>query len=74
MHLNSFQVDIVRPLDPSDLLAAASDAADGHGSAGSAVYLLPSMYNHSCGEGQFPMKHPGSLRIWICLGYKLFYV
>ncbi|GAQ80581.1 hypothetical protein KFL_000570280 [Klebsormidium nitens] len=48
MHLNSFQVDIVRPLDPSDLFAAASDAAAGHGSAGSAVYLLPSMYNHSC--------------------------
>lgn len=72
MHLNSFQVDIVRPLNPSDLLAAASDAADGHGSAGSAIYLLPSMYNHSCGEGQYTVKQSGYLIVWICLVYNVF--
>ena len=56
LHLNAFRVDIVPPLDlagdPAALLKAAA-AVVTSGAAptspqGSAVYLLASMFNHSC--------------------------
>ena len=56
LHLNVFRVDTVPPLDilsdPSALLRAAAAAVGGGGEPtspqGSAVYLLGSMFNHSC--------------------------
>lgn len=53
LHLNVFRVDTVPALDlragPAALLRAASGAvAGGHLASGSAVYLLGSMFNHSC--------------------------
>ncbi|GIL48648.1 hypothetical protein Vafri_5121 [Volvox africanus] len=62
LHLNVFQVH--NPLagaDPSDLAAAAaalvSDTAGG-ASSGSAVYLLASLFNHSC-EPTLELSFPG---------------
>lgn len=56
LHLNVFRVDTVPPLDlsgdPAALLRAAAAAVGGGASPaspqGSAVYLLASMFNHSC--------------------------
>jgi hypothetical protein len=56
LHLNVFRVDTVPPLDiqgdPAALLKAAAAAVSGGGTStspqGSAVYLLGSMFNHSC--------------------------
>jgi SET and MYND domain-containing protein len=56
LHLNAFRVDTVPPLDaagdPAALLRAAAASLAGAASsahaAGSAVYLLASMLNHSC--------------------------
>jgi SET domain len=56
LHLNVFRVDTVPPLDigadPAALLKAAAAAVSGGGTPnspqGSAVYLLGSMFDHSC--------------------------
>jgi hypothetical protein len=54
LHINAFRVDnVVLPLgsmdDPRALLKAASGLAGGDGNQqGSAVFLLASMFNHSC--------------------------
>ena len=55
LHLNVFRVDTIPPLDvtdPSALFKAAAAAAAGGTSStsprGSAVYLMGSMFNHSC--------------------------
>ncbi|KAK3287938.1 hypothetical protein CYMTET_4575 [Cymbomonas tetramitiformis] len=50
LHINVFRVELVKPLNPADWLsaAAASIGTGGSGAAGSGVYLLPSMMNHSC--------------------------
>lgn len=56
LHLNAFRVDTVPPLDtaldPAALLRAAAASLAGAASpvhaAGSAIYLLASMLNHSC--------------------------
>lgn len=51
LHLNSFRVEL--PLAPDALeggweAAAAALVGGGGGPAGTAVYLEPSMFNHSC--------------------------
>jgi len=53
LHLNVFRVDTVPPLDiqtdPAALFRAAAASVSGGGAhQGSAVYLLGSMFNHSC--------------------------
>ncbi|KAG7670868.1 hypothetical protein Ndes2526A_g01356 [Nannochloris sp. 'desiccata'] len=53
LHLNVFRVDTVPPLDiqadPAALFKAAAAVVSGGGAPqGSAVYLLGSMFNHSC--------------------------
>lgn len=45
MHINSFRVDIPRPLERNDFAALAESLERG---SGTAVYALPSLYNHDC--------------------------
>lgn len=68
LHLNSFRVDTVPALDPSDpgaLLRAAAAAISGGGGlpgehqTGTAAFLLASMFNHSC-EPNLAVTWPGN--------------
>lgn len=45
--LNSFRVELLAE-DSANLLAAAVASVSGDAISGSAVYILPSMYNHDC--------------------------
>ncbi|KAH7443730.1 hypothetical protein KP509_02G048400 [Ceratopteris richardii] len=47
LSLNSFRVEILTQ-DTSSLLMAAAASISGDAISGSAVYILPSMYNHDC--------------------------
>lgn len=44
--MNAFHVERIDELDAEDLLAAVSTMGDRI--VGSAIYILPSMYNHDC--------------------------
>lgn len=51
VHLNAFKVDCVLPFNPADLhsmAAAVAASSSDAGQSGSALYLLASMFNHSC--------------------------
>jgi hypothetical protein len=48
LHINAFRIERVDQEDSEDILAAASIL--GESILGSAVYVLPSMYNHDCGN------------------------
>lgn len=48
LHLNTFKVDAVLPLDWGNAYAAAAAMLQRDGSSGSALYLLASLFNHSC--------------------------
>jgi len=48
LHLNTFKVDAVLPLDWGNAYAAAAAMLQADGSSGSALYLLASLFNHSC--------------------------
>ena len=48
LHLNTFKVDAVLPLDWGNGYAAAAAMLQPDGSSGSALYLLASLFNHSC--------------------------
>jgi len=50
LHINAFRVERVDQEDCGDILAAAAASILGESIVGSAVYLLPSMYNHDCGK------------------------
>ena len=47
--LNSFRIEILAE-ESTNLLAAAVASVSGEAVSGSGVYVLPSMYNHECGE------------------------
>lgn len=57
LHLNTFKVDAVLPLDWSDMQAAAA-ACYADSSTGSSLYLLGSLFNHSC-EPSVNITFPG---------------
>lgn len=48
LHLNTFKVDAVFPVDWSNPYAAAAAMVQADSSSGSALYLLASLFNHSC--------------------------
>jgi hypothetical protein len=50
LHLNAFHVERINELDAEDLLAAAIASITGDSIVGTAIYILPSMYNHDCGR------------------------
>lgn len=50
LHINAFRVERVDQEDCGDILAAAAASILGESLVGSAVYILPSMYNHDCGK------------------------
>lgn len=50
LHINAFRVERVGQEDAEDILAAAAASILGESIVGSAVYVLPSMYNHDCGK------------------------
>ena len=48
IRINAFRVELVaRSYD--DLLASAAASVESEAAVGSAVYMLPSFYNHDCG-------------------------
>lgn len=47
-HLNAFKIAISPPLIGQSLLEATIAAVEGEGDIGTAVYMLPSLYNHDC--------------------------
>ena len=49
LHINAFRIERVDQEDSEDVLAAAAASILGESIVGSAVYVLPSMYNHDCG-------------------------
>lgn len=49
LHINAFRIERIEEQDTEDLLAAAAASISGESIVGSAVYVLPSMYNHDCG-------------------------
>eukprot|EP00879_Flechtneria_rotunda_P020915 GHRR01022022.1.p1 GENE.GHRR01022022.1~~GHRR01022022.1.p1 ORF type:complete len:356 (+),score=153.42 GHRR01022022.1:854-1921(+) len=61
LHINTFKVDAVMAIDWDGGMAAAAAAMlqQGGSSSGSALYLLASMYNHSC-EPNVNVTFPGS--------------
>ncbi|KAG0558058.1 hypothetical protein KC19_10G001400 [Ceratodon purpureus] len=48
LHINAFRIERVDQDDSEDILAAAAASILGESILGSAVYVLPSMYNHDC--------------------------
>ncbi len=50
LHLNAFRVERIDEQDAGDLLAAATASITGDSIVGTAIYILPSMYNHDCGR------------------------
>lgn len=48
LHLNTFKVDGVFPVDWTNPMAAAAAMVQADSSSGSALYLLASLFNHSC--------------------------
>lgn len=48
MHLNTFKVEAAFPLDWENPYAAAAAMMQPDSSSGSALYLLASLFNHSC--------------------------
>lgn len=51
LHINAFRIERIEEADSEDILAAAAASIMGESIVGSAVYILPSMYNHNCGMG-----------------------
>lgn len=54
LHINAFRVERISEEDSEDMLAAAAASILGDSIVGSAVYVLPSMYNHDCGKHFLP--------------------
>lgn len=54
LHINAFRVERISEEDSEDMLAAAAASILGDSIVGSAVYVLPSMYNHDCGKYFLP--------------------
>ncbi|CAA7023905.1 unnamed protein product [Microthlaspi erraticum] len=50
IRINAFRIDLVGGSCGEDLLSLAAAAVEGEGAVGHAVYMLPSFYNHDCGE------------------------
>lgn len=50
LHINAFRIERVDEEDGEDIFAAAAASILGESIVGSAVYGLPSMYNHDCGK------------------------
>jgi SET and MYND domain-containing protein len=50
LHLNAFHVERLNELDAEDLLAAAIASIMGDSIVGTAIHILPSIYNHDCGR------------------------
>ncbi len=50
LHLIAFRVERISELDAEDLLAAAIASITGDSIVSTAIYILPSMYNHDCGR------------------------
>jgi hypothetical protein len=48
--LIAFHVERINELDAEDLLAAAIASITGDSIVGTAIDILPSMYNHDCGK------------------------
>ncbi|XP_024366271.1 histone-lysine N-methyltransferase ATXR4 [Physcomitrium patens] len=48
LHINAFRIERIEEADSEDILAAAAASIMGESIVGSAVYILPSMYNHNC--------------------------
>lgn len=48
LHINAFRIERVDQEDSEDILAAAAASILGESILGSAVYVVPSMYNHDC--------------------------
>jgi SET and MYND domain-containing protein len=59
LHLNTFKVDAVFPMDWDNPYAAAAALMQPGSSSGSALYLLASLFNHSC-EPSVNVNFPGN--------------
>lgn len=49
IRINAFRIELVVG-SYEDLLLSASSSVNAEGAVGSAIYMLPSFYNHDCGE------------------------
>lgn len=47
--INAFRIELVGG-SYEDLLLSASSSVNAEAAVGSAIYMLPSFYNHDCGE------------------------
>lgn len=52
IRINAFRIELAGGLY-EDLLASAVASVEAEAAVGNAVYLLPSFYNHDCGEHNF---------------------
>lgn len=51
IRINAFRIELVGGLyDYQDLLSSAAALVEAEAAVGNAVYMLPSFYNHDCGE------------------------
>lgn len=57
IRINAFRIELVGG-SYEDLLLLASSSVNGDAAVGSAIYMLPSFYNHDCGE-----NHPSSVKL-----------
>jgi hypothetical protein len=56
-------VERIDEQDGGDLLAAATASITGDSIVGTAIYILPSMYNHDCGRP--PIKSFSEAQVYI---------
>lgn len=55
LHINAFRLERISEEDSEDMLAAAAASILGDNIVGSAVYVLPSTYNHDCDRHFLPL-------------------
>ena len=57
IRINAFRVEL--PVQShEDLLSSAAATVEGEAAVGNAMYMLPSFYNHSCGNISCFMESP----------------
>lgn len=49
IHINAFRIELVEG-SYADLLSLAAASVEAEAAVGNAIYMLPSFYNHDCGN------------------------
>jgi SET and MYND domain-containing protein len=53
IRINAFRIELAGGGSYEDLLSSAFASVEAEAAVGNAVYILPSFYNHDCGEYNF---------------------